>query len=273
MFWHIKDMGATKRAQCFRANEKWSWATHMQPPLLTRMVSLIYVVCIYNTCTCEEAVQVSTGAALTVNRWSPIFHQQKQLGPQRLWGLSYFATVQPALTYFVSRSLCDALNYLLHELRLQHLHDLRLQPCWHESLEGIDLIWESLHRPTIILTSGSSVVRVVQPQCPEVVFCRTPITVVRLGDLKCQAHHFLFMFFFVTVDEHHCTGIEHHSQSLQNRCTVDGPCTCPLLWSRVQWLDKGAMDGQCIFWESSSNEMTFLASHIGSTMYSGIQPL
>ena len=133
----------------------------------------------------------------TVNRCSPIFHQQKQLGPQRLWGLSYFVTVQPALTYFVSRSLCDALNYLLHELRLQHLHDLRLQLCWHEGLEGIDLIWESLHRPTIILTSGSSVVRVVYPQCPEVVFCRTPITVVRLGDLKCQAHHFLFMFFFL----------------------------------------------------------------------------
>ena len=40
----------------------------------------------------------------TVNRCSPIFHQLKQLGPQRLWGLSYFVTVQPALTYFVSRS-------------------------------------------------------------------------------------------------------------------------------------------------------------------------
>ena len=96
----------------------------------------------------KSALYKSALVLQTVNIWSPIFQQQKQLGPQRLWGLSYFATLQPALTYFVSRSLCDALNYHLHELRLQHLHDLRLQPCWHEGLEGMDLIWGSLQCQT-----------------------------------------------------------------------------------------------------------------------------
>ena len=192
-------------AQCFRANEKWSWATHMQPPLLTRN-GVINICCMYlqhmhmwRSCTSQHwCCKLLTDA-------HPFFTSKSSWGHKGSGGyhiLLRFSQHWPIL-------YLAALNYLLHELRLQHLHDLRLQLCWHEGLEGIDLIWESLQRPTIILTSGSSVVRVVYPQCPEVVFCRTPITVVRLGDLKCQAHHFLFMFFFVTVDEHHCTGIIH----------------------------------------------------------------